>query len=380
MPGLRDALLGGGLLRGGRRSGSEGVPHESLQDYFRRGAPGTCRTIHPKAMALNPLPCNVRSHDELPADRGWWGYSFHDVPSRPSGETIVAALPGCRVLWYRDPDRNDDFFPAILTAAGTALDMREVRFRPRHARALASNPPAVRVPRATWITERVYHNHSHWLTAHLPKLLLLRDEGQLGDVFLPRERTPAIDGSLRLLGFDPDSFHQFDAVPFFDVDELTVVSTDRFRPELIRLVPRAAGVATAPRGTRRLFISRSQASRRRLLNEEAVWPLLASAGFERVHLETLSFEAQVALMRETAVLLGPHGAGFTNMLFVPPAADVVEIADLSFPNPNFYALAAALGHRYWLVPGVSHGDGHPIDKDLSVAPSAVETVLAELDR
>ena len=38
--------------------------------------------------------------------------------------------------------------------------------------------------RATWITERVYDNHSHWLTAHLPKLLMLRARGELGDVVL----------------------------------------------------------------------------------------------------------------------------------------------------------------------------------------------------
>ena len=51
------------------------------------------------------------------------------------------------------------------------------------------------------------------------------------------------------------------------------------------------------------------------------------------------------------------------------------MADLSFPNPNFYALAAALGHRYWIVSAESVGTGHPLDKDLQVDPDAVSAIL-----
>jgi hypothetical protein len=348
---------------------------ESLTEYFRRGGPGACQTIHPESVASNPLPSNVPSPDLLPADRGWWGYSFRDVPARVSGETQIATIPDCRVLWYRDPAKANDFFPAVVTGAGTALDMREIRFRPGHAEALRAAPPARRVRRATWIIERVYHNHSHWLTAHLPKLLLLRDLGRLDGVLLPRERTSAMDGSLRLLGFEPNDFATFGEDRFLEVDELTVLATDRFRPELLRTVPEACALSSAPRGSRRVFISRSQAARRRLLNEEALWPLLDAAGFERVHLETMPFEEQVSLMRQAAVLIAPHGAGLTNMLFVPPAADVIEMADLGFPNPNFYALAAALGHRYWLIPAQPHGDRHPLERDLTVEPDALRRTL-----
>ena len=109
--------------------------------------------------------------ERLPDDRGWWGYSFRDVPARTSAETFVATLPDVRVVWYHDPEQQGDFYPALLTRDGRALDLREIRFRPRHARALRRFGRPVRIEKATWILERVYHNHSHWLTAHLPKLL-----------------------------------------------------------------------------------------------------------------------------------------------------------------------------------------------------------------
>lgn len=353
------------------------IVRETVQDYLARGIPGgALRVVHPESTASNPLPRNIAALGQLPADRGWWGYSFRDVPSRGSGETFIATIPDCRVVWYRDSSKGHDFYPAIVTGDGTALDMRELRFRPGHAAALRHRP--ARIARATWVIERVYHNHSHWLTAHLPKLLLLRERGELAGVILPQERTPVIDGSLHAVGLRPDDFRQFAPAQFLHVDELTVVGTDRFRPELLRRVPEAFGIAANPACDGRVFISRARASRRRLLNEEEVWPLLRQAGFERVCLEALSFAEQVALMRRTAVLVAPHGAGLTNMLFCPPGAHIVEIADLSFPNPNFYALASALNHQYWLVAGDGIGQCHPLEKDLRVAPGRLQEVLGAI--
>lgn len=361
-----------------RWAGWRWIRRETVQAHFRRRGPayaGRYETVHPTAVARHSLPCNVASAAELPADAGWWGYSFRDVPTRTSGETFIATIPDALVAWYRDPARGGDFHPAIVTDDGRSLEMREMRFRPGHGEVLRKAAPPARLDRATWIIERVYDNHSHWLTAHLPKLLLLRERGGLGDVLLPPERTEAIDSSLRMLGLAPEAFRTFDPARPLRVGALTILGTDRFRPELLRAVPRAFGVAEAPPPWRRVFISRGGATRRRLANEDAIWPLLAAAGFERVRMEALSFAEQVALMRQTSVLCGPHGAGLTNMIFCPPGAHIVELADPGFPNPNFYALAAALDHRYWIIPARSLGDAHPLERDLAVDPALIHETL-----
>lgn len=157
-----------------------------------------------------------------------------------------------------------------------------------------------------------------------------------------------------------------------------MVGTDRFRPELIRQVPDAYGVDDAAPAQRKIFISRAKAERRRLINEDQLWPLLEAEGFERVFMEELSFEEQVELMKSTAVLVAPHGAGLTNMMFCQKGTHIVEIADLGFPNPNFYALAAAMGHNYWLIQADSVGDVHPLEKDLKVDTDAVSQILPRL--
>ena len=333
--------------------------------------------VHPETRANNPLPRNVAARHALPDERGWWGYSFRDVPERVSGETCIATLADARVVWYHDEEKAGDFYPAVL-AGGRALDLRELRFRPRHAAELRRGAPARRLERATWVLERVYHNHSHWLTAHLPKLLLLRARGGLADVLLPAERTPVMDASLQLAGITPGQFRTFTFERPLEVRSLRILATDRFRPELLRLVPAAFGVPSAPVPRRRIFISRAGAARRRLANEDDVWPLLEAEAFERVRMEDLSFAEQVALMKETAVLVAPHGAGLTNLMFCPAGAHIVEIADPGFPNPNFYALSCAMGHHYWVVRAESLGDVHPLEKDLRVNPSAIREVLRQL--
>lgn len=363
-------------------TGWRAVAGETVPEYFERrrlagaapGSSGLLEVIHEQSIAANPLPRNISDRRTLPADRGWWGYSFRDVPERISAPTYIAALPDCRIVSY-DEESSRDFYPAILNQDDRSLNLREVKFRARHGEVMRAGRTPMRLERATWIWERVYHNHSHWLTAHLPKLCLLKERGELGDLVLPARRTQAMDASLRRLGIDPKDHPIYDAARPLEVGVLTLLSTDRFRPELLRPVRDALAPARLRQPSRRIFISRGQAARRRLLNEDELWPIAERQGFEKVLMETLSFEEQIQLMGETAVLLAPHGAGLTNMMFCQPGAQVIEIADLGFPNPNFYAVASAMGLNYWLVPAEGVGEMHPLEKDLRVDTAAVREVL-----
>ena len=335
--------------------------------------------VHETAVAENPLPCNVKDRNELPDDRGWWGYSYRDVPSRISGETFIATLPDCKVVPSINPADND-FWVAILNSDERSLELNQISFRPWHAKVMRSSPVVEKTDRATWFLERVYDNHSHWLTAHLPKLILLKKLGRLSDIILPPAsgRTEAINSSLRMLGIDPADYRTFDPARPLLVKELTVIGTDRFRPELLQSVRDEFSANHSDAPHRRIYISRAKAARRKLLNEDQVWAVLEKLGFEKVFMEDLDFQDQVAMMQQAAIVVAPHGAAITNILFCRPGTHVVEIADLSFPNPNFYALASAMGHRYWILNADSVGDMHPLEKDLQIDPGLVEDTMAEI--
>lgn len=354
---------------------------EQLDAYLARARlTGAKEVLRPPSRSVFPLPRNIADRDALSRDGGLWGYSQFDVPERRVGESYMARVPDARLLFFHTPDKHD-FFPAIITRDGTSLECREISHRSGHAAQAAVAERAVqRFARATWILERAYHNHSHWLTAHLPKLLLLKQRGRLGEVLMPKIRTPVMDSSMQMLGIDPEGFRRFDPVRPLQVGELTLVGTDRFDPAHMRAVRDAfadpALAAAMPH--RRIFISREKSRGRRITNEGALWAMLAPRGFERVFMEDLAFPEQVRMMQQTRVLLAPHGAGLTNMMFCPEGGHVVELADPGFPNPNFYALATALGLGYWLLNEQAGEAHHPLDRDLSVDVGRLAQVLERI--
>jgi len=85
-----------------------------------------------------------------------------------------------------------------------------------------------------------------------------------------------------------------------------------------------------------LFIVREK--KRRIINQDELADILRSRGFEvrMVVLEKLEHHEQFYLMREACVLVGAHGAGMMNGIFMPEQAVVVQLV------PNFMGL-----HKDW---------------------------------
>jgi len=63
-------------------------------------------------------------------------------------------------------------------------------------------------------------------------------------------------------------------------------------------------------------------------------------------MELLPFKEQISLMQDTVVLIGPHGAGHTNMLFMAPGSTVVELYPKGFTDRCMMGMANAFGHDY----------------------------------
>ena len=63
-------------------------------------------------------------------------------------------------------------------------------------------------------------------------------------------------------------------------------------------------------------------------------------------LEQMAFDDQVNLMRTTTTLVGPHGAGFINLMFLPPGAAICELYPRGFANRNWPYLAGAFDLAY----------------------------------
>jgi hypothetical protein len=230
-----------------------------------------------------------------------------------------------------------------------------------------------RLPRAEWLAGRYYTiagrgpavGYYHWLMDVLPRLMawdrLPTDDVQI-IVNAPLNRWQW--ESLAMLGLEK--------VPLVSLGERHLQAELLYFPSYIgapsphpescrwlreRLLP--ATPAAGPR--QRLYVSRCRAQTRRVRDEEALLPVLRDFGFEVIVSEELSFAEQIRRFSTAEAIVGPHGAGLTNLLFAPPECKVLEIFEPAYVPLMYYFIADILHQEYWYLiaqPAGRHGPQH----------------------
>lgn len=125
----------------------------------------------------------------------------------------------------------------------------------------------------------------------------------------------------------------------------------------------------------RIFVSRNNVRLKRLANEDDLLPVIKSHGFSVVRPEQMSFAQQVATFSKARVVLGAHGAGFTNLLFCPQAR-LLELQDALFaPRIWYWKWGAMLGHGYYTMAGPVTESKDWLDTNFSIKPDSLEQYL-----
>jgi capsular polysaccharide biosynthesis protein len=240
------------------------------------------------------------------------------------------------------------------------------------------------------LTTRGSDNYYHFLTDVLPRLELLRRAGAQPDAYVVDRTTRFQRELLDHLGLTADRCLGGEKYPHIRADQLVVPSLP---DDLLRTPPwivpwlRAQFLPDDLRPPhRRLYVSRGDVKRtRRVDNEAELVAALEPLGFEAVDPGALGPAEQVRAFAEAEYIVGPHGAGLTNLAFAASGAAVVELFARDYVNECFWALACAVeGLRYrYLV-----GDGSPVRSrrnrgvasDITVDTRQVLRLLDELMR
>lgn len=239
---------------------------------------------------------------------------------------------------------------------------------------------------ALWITDYWSTGHFHWLTDVLTRLFVVRD--RLHDLLLVLpgkfETRDVVKSSLRAFGVTNVDFIGPDEV--VECRSLMMPShtapSGHFKDEAIRGVRNvllsAYGDSTGEE--KRLYISRSGAGRRRIVNEDEVTPILRKFGFETIHTEDLSFEQQVRICSRARYIVSNHGAGLTNILFMKEGGSVLELRNQAdCVNNCYFTLSSALNLKYFYEtcdPEDASSDPH--DAHLLVDPHQLKDDLTLL--
>ena len=64
-------------------------------------------------------------------------------------------------------------------------------------------------------------------------------------------------------------------------------------------------------------------------------------------------QKQLDLFQNIEIMLGPHGAGLTNMLWAPNGTSVIEFPLKPHSNRNMAMLAYAANMDYWILPEIN---------------------------
>jgi capsular polysaccharide biosynthesis protein len=143
-----------------------------------------------------------------------------------------------------------------------------------------------------------------------------------------------------------------------------------------KMVAAAAVAATGPPPPRRIFITRRLASCRRL-NDRDLAQVFSKHQIVVLAIEELSLVEQVRLFHHAELVVAPHGAGLSNLMFCNAGTRVLEIFEPSVVRLCYWSISDTFRLEYDFLMGrplPSPG----MDPDIHIAPTVLDEALTRL--
>ena len=102
---------------------------------------------------------------------------------------------------------------------------------------------------------------------------------------------------------------------------------------------------------------------RRILNNSDVLDMLKRIfpSIDWIVFDVLPFSDTVELFSSASIIVAPHGAGLTNMLFSDSGINIIEFMPLQNPNPCYWHLSELMKNKYCMIPCITENGNFNID-------------------
>jgi capsular polysaccharide biosynthesis protein len=199
-------------------------------------------------------------------------------------------------------------------------------------------------------------NIFHWLTDVLPRLYLVRNDILQYKIIFPEE--------FRMYDYVIHTLANLEVIDnvvwvkedcFLFVRDLTlpchIAYSGNYDHKILQTVARDIKKKLNHRTEgKRVYISRSLAKTRRIINESEVSILLKQLDFHICHFEELTFIEQMNIAASARILISPHGAGLTHIMFLEQNSSVLELRTKGNPQNNcYFNLSDAFGIDYYYL-------------------------------
>lgn len=253
----------------------------------------------------------------------------------------------------------------------------------------AQLPGAQKIERGTWVVDDWSAGYFHWLTDVLSRIELGLESLSEYPILLP--------SSFSNISFIADTIAVLN-IPViyispssrYKVRELVLTSyaapTGNYNERILHnIVGRLQDSLLRVKGgcypsikKRRVYVSRAKSYRRKVSNESELIPLLKDFGFDIVYPEDVCFMDQVLLFSSASILVGLHGAGLTNMLFMKPGGVILELRRTGDNHNNcYFSLASAMSLDYFYLTVQSAGE-NLFEDNCYVEPQRLKDLLCEI--
>ena len=280
-----------------------------------------------------------------------WGFCRHP-------EAFVLALSQGRA-WA------DAYGTSVFAAGGQMLP--DVSQGSWEIPALSDKLPACETIKGTaaFLSVRGGNTYYHWMADLLPRIGLLQESQidlQTIDRFIvTKYHSPYQKETLALLEIPAEKIIDSSRSPHLRAERLvvpslpgTIGSFNQHSYQFLRkaFLDKAANFIT-DKGDRpnKIYLSRKNASYRRVPNEEELVAALEKEGFVCIFPEKLSFLEQVALFASAKAIVAPHGAALANIIFCQPETQLVEFFSPDGLSANYWMSGNLANIKYYYLLG-----------------------------
>jgi capsular polysaccharide biosynthesis protein len=199
----------------------------------------------------------------------------------------------------------------------------------------------------------------HWMFDILPRIKLLIDCGEFEninnyildyrDISFQKEALDLLKIDLSKISRSNDHFNYHILAERLLVpslpSKLDVVSADACR----FLVDTFLNKASLSKSGNKIYLKRT--GKRKVINSIEIENYLESLGFESVQCEDYTIAEQASIFHHADIIIGPHGAAFTNIVFCKSGTKVIEFFSPRWINPCYWTISNEVSLKYYYLIG-----------------------------
>ncbi|MGV2130868.1 glycosyltransferase family 61 protein [Agrobacterium vitis] len=204
-------------------------------------------------------------------------------------------------------------------------------------------------------------NYAHWWIDIVPVLghHVLRQCFDDATPILPQIRSGYQRQTLDLIPEVKEHYFEVAADKSLLVNELHFVPSltgadyhpQPWNTRFIQELKSRAGVLESDRRGRLIYLSRRDASARKMLNEDKVCEIAEASGFEVLEAAGMNLVDQIRTFAAATHVISPHGAGLANLMFSAPGTRMLELHYDNSVNWSLRRMAASCNLSYGCLVG-----------------------------